>query len=226
MGYVNVTGLTCRSFGQEDMKFSVPALYEYPSQSIYEHQSQQGHISGKDFIFILLANGKTWYKKIDLTTTSRASLYYHDGTKIIAMNSQNPENTRGTVLAYPFTFDKNEFEQRKNDPDCLIERPTDVISSAEIMRRISLVTIQNVHYFINYLLKTESSHLIQFPNDNYLKVFNSSIIQDFPLPHDQTRNLYILVVIQAQREECFPLDLTYIQFMALVTEPQPKFRCK
>ncbi len=226
MGYTNVTGLACRSFGQEEMKFSVPTMYEYPSQPLYEHRSEH-HISGKDFIFLLLANGKTWYKKIDLTTTSRASLYYHDGPTVVSMNSKHPDNTRGTVLAYPFDFDDTELEKRRFDPECVIEKSTDVISSAEIMLKISTVTIQNVNNFLKYLWKTESKHLLPFPNDTYLKAFGSRITQDIPLSDDQIRNLYILVIIQAQREGCFPYNLTYAEFMALVvTEPQPPFRCK
>ncbi len=217
LGYVNVTGLACRSFGQDEMKFSVPTLQEYPTRR---------HISGEDFIFLLLENGKTWYKSVDLSKTIRSSLYYHDDLFIIAMDSRNPENTSGTPLIYPFELDANELDQRKLDPDCLIPPSVGIVSSAEIMARISGAITQKVGDFTNCLLRTEARHLVPFPNNEYLRAFDSSRVQDIPLPNDQIRSLYMLVVLQAQMDGRFPYGLSYTDFKALVTIPQPPLRCK
>jgi len=208
MGYTNVTGLTCLSYGQDDMRFLVPSIEDHPGKM---------HISGKDFIFLLLENGQTWYKSVNLEIANRCSLYYMKDSTIVAMDSRNPVNTQGTVLAYPLKFDREELQMRKTDPDCLIKIPDDVISSAEIMRTISEAIAISTHDFLNYLLGKDYSDLKQFPNKAFLEAFDSDLVQDEPVHQYELRNLYMLVVLQVQRDGKFPYKLSIDEFASLVT---------
>lgn len=219
IGYINVTGMTCLSYGQEGMRFRVPTASEYPDLK---------HISGDNFIFVLLKNGQTWFKDVDLSIVSRAAtLYYHDGIKIVAMDgSRNPVNTQGTVMFYPFEFEQGELEKRKLDPDCVIvEKSSHVISSAAIMKIISDAINRSVTNCLNRLFMG-GKDLKQFPNQPFLEAFNSTLVQDVPLPDNHLRSFYMMVILQAQIEGKFPYNLSHQEFIDLVEIPQPPMRYK
>lgn len=220
--YINVTGLTCLSYGQESMRFRIPSITDYPGQR---------HISGKDFIFLILDNGQTWFKRVDLDNGGmRIHLQYTDPDtgRVITMDGRNPENSHGTVLAYPFEFEDGELEMRKLDPDCVIlEKSNHVISPAAIMNIISSTITQSVENFIYRLITGRNNkELKQFPNKPFLEAFNSTLKQENPLPDDHLRNFYMMVIFQAQIEGKFPYNLSHNKFVALVEVPQPPMRFK
>lgn len=218
--YINVTSLTCLSYGQESMRFRVPSVTDHPGQR---------HISGKDFIFLLLDNGQTWFKRVDLDNGGmRIHLQYTDPDtgRVITMDGRNPVNTQGTVLVYPFEFEDGELEKRKLDPDCvIIEKSSHVISLTAIMKIISATITESVENFIDRLTVIKRE-LRQFPNKPFLETFNSTLVQESPLPEDHLRNFYIMVIIQAQIEGKFPYTLSHSEFIDLVEVPQPPMRFK
>ncbi len=206
MGYVNVTGMICRSHGVD---FIVPGGEDY---------SDKKCLVGADFIFHFDREGyKTWYKRVNLSDGEfRSSLFLVDDLSVFGDESEFSVNVRQTAFAYPFSFDEDEFRIREMSCGYEFDRTGDEISCELAYMIISGNIASITDELIKFLLNVDDLSLKPLPDVNITRRFGVSFAVNNPIDFTNLRHAYMFMVLYAQRNFKFPEGITLKGFKSMV----------